>query len=120
MKGKTWVSLLIWALTALACLGGQGGADLADGVVKVEGVVLDSENRPLGGASVRLGGVEVWTDSEGQWSLKVKPGSYQLEVFLEDFLPGRHDSSDASPCGAGTPCLPDHHLLCFQTVRKQN
>ncbi len=54
--------------------------------IGVSGVVHDAAGRPLVGASVLLGGVEVVTDDEGRWSLDVSAGVHVLEVSLEGFV----------------------------------
>lgn len=71
---------------------GRGGyRRLPDYVVR--GIVVDDHARPIRGAALRVGGEIVFTDSQGDFLVRVtKPKEYALEVLLDQFMfPGRYE-----------------------------
>ena len=53
----------------------------------VRGVVRDEEGQPVEGAAVELGGEVVFTNSRGEFFVRVRrPQRYALSVPLEEFL----------------------------------
>ena len=86
--------------------------------IGVSGVVHDADGRPLIGASVLLGGVEVVTDDGGRWMLEVSPGVHLLEVSLEGYISVRRELSVAAELGlVDVMLVPPLHLSENVVVR---
>lgn len=64
------LALVSLALLPLPLLGQAAGT--------IRGVVFSVEGKPVGGATVKAGAVSASTDKNGLFSLKVKPGSYDV------------------------------------------
>lgn len=85
--------LLLSFLLALA----SAAAASAQGETGLVRVVVRSEGTPVAGAAVRVGSVEVRTDSLGVAALTVPAGSYPLRVEREEY----HTTATTLTVGAG-------------------
>ncbi len=60
---------------------------LAQATATIRGVVFSTEGKPVAGATVKAGAVSAATDKNGLFSLKVKPGSYDVVATHPKFSP---------------------------------
>lgn len=75
MPARVLRALSVVALLVLAARP-SAGAPPAQGIIR--GVVFSVEGKPVAGATVKAGPATATTDKNGLFSLKVKPGTYDL------------------------------------------
>lgn len=82
----------------------------------VSGTVTDDSGSPISGASVRVGGSEVTTGSDGTYELEVQSGSYELQVSADGYdgtstqvevSDGQNVTADATLVAQETPAESD-------------
>ncbi len=62
-------------------------AALAQGTATIRGVVFSTEGKPVAGATVKAGTVTATTDKNGLFSMKVKPGTYDIVASHPKYSP---------------------------------
>ena len=92
MAQGPWRLATAAAVVMAAALAGPAAAQDWKGMGRFEGKVLDSEGKPIAGATVKLdlpsrgGGTTVKTDKKGKWALNgVAPGEWSIDVAADGY-----------------------------------
>lgn len=75
---------------SLAFLAQTGTDALAQAQGTIRGVVVNGmDGQPLKGATIKAGGATTTSANGGLFALKVKPGTYDIEVSMKGYAPDK-------------------------------